>query len=75
MNARYLGIVYLLSASKDIFILEFRILLRALYQGYWKNRLSQQLFKVFIYTYILSLAIFRRNIQYFWKIPLLQRIR
>jgi hypothetical protein len=26
-------------------------------QGYWKNRLSQQLFKVFIYTYILPLHV------------------
>jgi hypothetical protein len=31
--------------------LGFCILLRVLYQGYWKNRRSQQLFKVFIYTY------------------------
>jgi hypothetical protein len=29
-------------------ILGFCILLRVLYQGYWKNRPSQQLFKVFI---------------------------
>jgi hypothetical protein len=31
-----------------IFILLFCILLHVLYQGYWKNRPSQQLFKVFI---------------------------
>jgi hypothetical protein len=41
-------------------------------KGYWKNRPSQQLFKVFIYTYLFrrymflpSLAIFRRNTQLF----------
>jgi hypothetical protein len=34
-----------------IFILEIRILLRVLCQGYWKNRPLQQLFKVFIYIY------------------------
>jgi hypothetical protein len=33
----------------SMFILGFRILLRVLYQGNWKNRPSQQLFKVFIY--------------------------
>jgi hypothetical protein len=35
------------------FILGFCILLRALYQGYWKNRHTQQLFRVFIYTFFL----------------------
>jgi hypothetical protein len=34
-----------------LFILGFRILLHVLYQSYWKNRPSQQLFKVFIYVY------------------------
>jgi hypothetical protein len=34
-----------------IFILGFYILLRVLHQGYWKNRLSQQLFKVSIYLF------------------------
>jgi hypothetical protein len=34
-----------------IFILGFCNLLLVLYQGYWKNRPSQQLFKVFIYIY------------------------
>jgi hypothetical protein len=33
------------------FILGFCILLRILYQGFWKNRPSQQLFKVFIYIH------------------------
>jgi hypothetical protein len=33
------------------FILGFCILLRVLSQGYCKNRLSQQLFKLFIYIY------------------------
>jgi hypothetical protein len=32
-------------------MLGFCIQLRVLYQGYWKNRPLQQLFKVFIYTY------------------------
>jgi hypothetical protein len=34
-----------------IFILGFCILLHVLYQGYWKNRPWQQLFKVFIPIY------------------------
>jgi hypothetical protein len=37
--------------EQEAFILEFCILLRVLYQGYRKNRPSQQLFKVFIYIY------------------------
>jgi hypothetical protein len=36
---------------KMFLILGFYILLRVLYQGYWKNSPSQQLFKVFIYIY------------------------
>jgi succinate dehydrogenase hydrophobic anchor subunit len=41
-----------------IFILGFCILLRELHHGYWKNRPSQQLFKVFYFIfYILSLHV------------------
>jgi hypothetical protein len=38
-------------AQTVVFILRFCILMRVLYEDYWKNRPSQQLFKVFIYTY------------------------
>jgi hypothetical protein len=39
------------SIHGNFFILGFCILLRVFYQGYWKNRPSQKLFKVFIYIY------------------------
>jgi hypothetical protein len=47
------------------FILGFCILLRILYQGYWKNCPSQQLLKVFIsiyniYIYIYNLYIYNK---------------
>jgi hypothetical protein len=41
-----------IAINNDIFILGFFILLHVLYQGYWKNRPSQQLFKVFILYFI-----------------------
>jgi hypothetical protein len=50
------------------FILGFCILLRVLYQGYWKNRPSQQLFLRCLfrrYMFRPLLAIFRRNTQLF----------
>jgi hypothetical protein len=42
-------------------------------QGYWKNRPSQQLFQVYLYLFCryifrLSLAIFKRNTQYFREV-------
>jgi hypothetical protein len=45
------------SLTLYIFILGFCILLRVLHQGYWKNRPSQQLFKVFILYFILLFSI------------------
>jgi hypothetical protein len=35
-----------------IFVLGPCILLRVRYQGYWKNRPSQELFKVYIHIYL-----------------------
>jgi hypothetical protein len=43
--------VLCITSYYGIFILEFCILLRVFYQGYWKNGPWQQLFKVFIYIY------------------------
>jgi hypothetical protein len=42
---------YLNLQTMKCFILGFCILLRVLYQVYWKNRPSQQLFKVFMHIY------------------------
>jgi hypothetical protein len=53
-----------LQKSFSIFIFGFCILLRAIYQGYWKNRLSQQLFKVYIYLLFISI----NNILYYYNI-------
>jgi hypothetical protein len=61
--------------------LGFYILLCVLYQGYWKNRPSQQLFKVFIYIYFATTCFGPRRTSsggihnYFRKVTSLQRIR
>jgi hypothetical protein len=46
-----------LACRSNVFILGFCILLRVLYQDYWKNRPSQQLFKLFILYFILPLHV------------------
>jgi hypothetical protein len=64
-RTNYIPLLWHLQQSKSfdlrssilLFILMFCILLLILYRDYWKNRLSQQLFKVFIYTYILPLHV------------------
>jgi hypothetical protein len=64
-----------------IFILGFCIPLRVLYQGYWKNRPSQQLFKVFVYIYFAATCFGSRwpssgeIHNYFREATSLQRIR
>jgi hypothetical protein len=47
-SSLYLNRALVSQVLSVIFILGFCILLRVLYEGYWKNRPSQQLFKVFI---------------------------
>jgi hypothetical protein len=68
-------------ATFSILILGFCFLLRVLYQGYWKNCPSQQLFKMFISIYFAAICFGPRwpssggIHNYFREVTSLQRIR